>query len=287
MARRPPPSSPSAPVLGADEIDAALERLERRIKELEAFEPEKSDPDNPQIGILERTIAGTLREIFGDKTEEFYQYSAARHLNTAPISVGFRSPHSEIIVGLIKGKRRAIETLRQAQKNLTEKLEFTARASTAPRQRAASSAANTRDVFVTHGHDEAAREAVARFLEKAGFNPIILHEQANRGDTVIEKIERYSDVGFAVVLLTPDDVGGPAGSAQKARARQNVIAELFYFVGKLGRSRVAALVKGTIEIPSNIGGVVYTDLDGPGAWRAALLRELEAAGYQVDWSALR
>jgi predicted nucleotide-binding protein len=87
------------------------------------------------------------------------------------------------------------------------------------------------------------------------------------------------------VLLTPDDIGGPRGTELaklQPRARQNVIAELFYFVAKLGRKHVCALKKRNIEIPSDIGGVVYIDMDD-GGWKAALLRELEGVGYEIDW----
>ncbi len=147
----------------------------------------------------------------------------------------------------------------------------------------ASAQPRTRDVFIVHGHDDAAREEVARFLSKADFNPVILHEQASGGRTVIEKLEKYADVGFAVILLTPDDVGGPKDGTMQPRARQNVIAELFYFIGKLGRERVCALKKGDLEIPSDIGGVVYVPLDAGGGWRQTLLRELEAVAYEVDW----
>jgi predicted nucleotide-binding protein len=141
----------------------------------------------------------------------------------------------------------------------------------------------SRNVFVVHGHDDAAREEVARFLSKADFNPVILHEQASGGRTVIEKLEKYADVGFAVVLLTPDDVGSPKDGKLQPRARQNVVAELFYFIGKLGRERVCAIKKGELETPSDIGGVVYVPLDAGGGWRQKLLRELEAVGYEVDW----
>lgn len=101
-----------------------------------------------------------------------------------------------------------------------------------------------RRIFVVHGHNEAARETVARFLERVGFEPVILHEQPNKGRTIIEKFESYADVGFAVVLLTADDVGGRdsvEGASLKARARQNVILELGYFLGKLGRARLRPL----------------------------------------------
>jgi predicted nucleotide-binding protein len=139
------------------------------------------------------------------------------------------------------------------------------------------------EVFVVHGQDTSAREEVARFLDRAGLKPIILHEQASNGRTVIEKLEHYSDVGFAVVLLTPDDFGGIAGGQPKPRARQNVIAELFYFIGRLGHNRVCALKKGELEIPSDVGGVVYVPMDNAGAWKQSLLRELEKAGYPLDW----
>lgn len=144
----------------------------------------------------------------------------------------------------------------------------------------------SRRIFVVHGHDEGPREAVARFLEQLDFEPIILHEQASRGRTIIEKIEAHSDVGFAVVLLTPDDVGGVRDGQLRTRARQNVLLELGYFVGRLGRSRVVALKKGEIEIPSDFGGVVYEAYDSGNGWKQALGRELQAAGFEVDWNSI-
>ena len=139
-------------------------------------------------------------------------------------------------------------------------------------------------VFVIHGHDEAARETVARFLEKLEFQPIILHEHANKGRTIIEKFEDHADVPFAVVLLTPDDVGKlkDEKSTLKPRARQNVILELGFFLGRLGRERVCPLVKGDVETPSDYDGVVYTKLDDAGAWKMKLVQELKAAGFGVD-----
>lgn len=96
-------------------------------------------------------------------------------------------------------------------------------------------------VFVVHGHDEGARESTSRFLERLGLTPVILHEQASEGRTLIEKLEHYGDVDFAVVLLTADDVGGKSAAELSPRARQNVIWELGYFVARLGRSNVCAL----------------------------------------------
>lgn len=139
-------------------------------------------------------------------------------------------------------------------------------------------------VFVVHGHDDAAREKVARFLEQIGLEAIILHEQANRGRTIIEKIDAHSDVGFAVVLLTPDDEGCVKGGTPEPRVRQNVLLELGFFIGRLGRNKVCALKRGEVEIPSDFDGVVWETMDSAGAWKQALARELEAAGHSIDWN---
>jgi predicted nucleotide-binding protein len=143
-------------------------------------------------------------------------------------------------------------------------------------------------VFVVHGHDEAAREGTARFLEKLGLEPVILHEQPNIGRTIIEKFEQHGDVAFVVVLLTNDDSGCVRGNeaASRPRARQNVIFELGYFIGRLGRTHVAALVKGEIEKPSDYDGVVYISMDEAGGWRLQLAREIRAVGLKVDFGNL-
>jgi predicted nucleotide-binding protein len=140
-------------------------------------------------------------------------------------------------------------------------------------------------VFIVHGHDGEARETAARFLSNVGLMPIILHEQASRGRTVIEKVEAHGDVGFAIVLLTPDDEGRARGTGElKPRARQNVLLELGYFIARLGRENVCTLRKGQVEIPSDFAGVVWTDMDNSGGWRVVLGKELRAAGYEIDWN---
>ena len=111
-----------------------------------------------------------------------------------------------------------------------------------------------------------------------------MHEQANKGRTIIEKVEAESDVGFAVVLLTPDDIGSVQGGTPEPRARQNVILELGYFIGRLGRERVCALKRGALDIPSDFTGVVWTEMDDANGWRTSLARELMAAGYDIDWN---
>lgn len=144
--------------------------------------------------------------------------------------------------------------------------------------------ASNRNVFVVHGRDEAPREMVARFLNGLELVPIILQERASSGLTIIEKFEGAADVAFAVVLLTPDDVGGLNDNSKllRPRARQNVIFELGYFAAALGRGRVVALVKGDVEVPSDYQGVAYIAFDQAGAWKMLLARELKKAGLNVD-----
>lgn len=145
-----------------------------------------------------------------------------------------------------------------------------------------------KNIFIVHGHNEATKESVARFVEKIGLTAIILHEQPNAGRTIIEKFEDHSDVGFAIVLLTPDDIGASQDKKDQTqpRARQNVILELGYFMGKLGRGRVCALYKEGVEIPSDYQGVLYIPMDSGGAWRMALAKEIKNAGIEVDLNKL-
>jgi predicted nucleotide-binding protein len=186
---------------------------------------------------------------------------------------------------IAEGKIRSLALLRQAVRSLEEQITDEEKLGE-PTPIVARQGASSRKVFIVHGHLEGPREAVARFLHTIGFEPIILHEQANQGRTVIEKVVDHGDVGFAVVLLTPDDEGRVAGGEVKPRARQNVILELGYFIGYLGRDKVCALKRGDVEIPSDFHGVVYETFDDAGAWKQALARELQAAGHEIDWNAV-
>ncbi|MCY2438668.1 nucleotide-binding protein [Klebsiella pneumoniae] len=138
-------------------------------------------------------------------------------------------------------------------------------------------------VFIIHGHDGEAKEKTARFIEKLGLEAIILSEQANQGKTIIEKLEHYTDVGFAIVLYTGDDAGNTEAEAGignlNARARQNVVFEHGLLMGRLGRHKVIPLVSGTLELPSDIQGVVYINDKN---WQLEVAREIKSAGYDID-----
>lgn len=143
---------------------------------------------------------------------------------------------------------------------------------------------NTSQVFIVHGHDELAKTEVARFVEKLGFEAIILHEQVSAGQTIIEKIESYSNVGFGLVLYTACDVGNTKSNKDNLnfRARQNVVFEHGFLIGKLGRKNVTALVKGTIETPNDISGVVYIPMEGE--WKLSIAKEMKNSGYSIDFN---
>lgn len=142
----------------------------------------------------------------------------------------------------------------------------------------------SRKIFIVHGHDNNALQSVARFIYRIGLEEIILSERPDGSRTVIEKFEAESgDASFAVVLMTPDDAGNMVASeSTRLRARQNVLYELGYFAGKLGRGKVMVLKKGDIEIPSDLAGVLYTELDENGGWKRRLLIELAHAGVPFD-----
>ena len=144
-----------------------------------------------------------------------------------------------------------------------------------------------RRVFIVHGRDDEAREKVSRYIERLNLKAVILNEQPGAGRTIIEKFENYAGVSFAVVLLTPDDIGGlrdfrDRPQELKSRARQNVIFELGFFIGRLGRRKVSALYKEGMELPSDYQGVQYISLDSGGGWKLELAQNMKHAGLDVD-----
>lgn len=147
--------------------------------------------------------------------------------------------------------------------------------------------ANLNKVFIVHGHDEAARLKVEGFLKALGLEPIVLFKQPDEGNTIISKFEKFSDVGYAIVLYTYCDDGKDKNESDlKKRARQNVVFEHGYMIAKLGRSRVCALRKGDVEIPGDYQGVIFKTMDDGDGWQLELAKELNAAGYNIDGKAL-
>lgn len=143
---------------------------------------------------------------------------------------------------------------------------------------------NYSKIFIVHGHDKALKQSVARCMEKQGIEAVILSEQANKGKTIIEKLEEHSDISCAICLFTADDSGKSNKETDyKSRARQNVVLEAGFFMGKLGRERVVFIAEEGLELPSDLQGVVYTDSKN---WEIDLLKELKAIGYNIDLNQL-
>lgn len=288
MATRKSLPTPTQANLTVDQMRRGVARLEKAIAEIEAFDATKLTKRwSPEQTALEATIEGTLTSVFGHETVEYRRYSRAKKLDHGGIFMSYgdgqRDNSHEARRYVADGKVEAVQVLRSAVKWLHDEI-GDAVESTHAAVPGRATAAPSQKIFIVHGHDEGARQTVARFIERIGFEAIILSEQANKGRTIIEKIEAHGDVGFAVVLLTPDDVGGKAADSLRPRARQNVLLELGYFIAKLGRERVCTLAKGDLEIPTDFAGVVWEQLDDGGAWKQALARELNATGYPIDWN---
>lgn len=146
-------------------------------------------------------------------------------------------------------------------------------------------------IFVVHGRDSTLKVDVERFLYSIGLVPVVLHRETDGGLTIIEKFEKHSDVGYAFILLTPDDIAYPSCQDsfiddkrdKEYRSRQNVVFEFGYFVGRLGRSRVCCLYKGNVTMPSDLSGLVYKNIIGDtvDSQAANIMRELTSAGYKL------
>ena len=146
-------------------------------------------------------------------------------------------------------------------------------------------------VFIVHGHDEETKTTVKRFIDELGLRPVSFHEQPSNGQSIFEAFKEIStDVGFAVVLLTPDDIGASKNEAveeHKPRAPQHVIFELGYFLGELGRERICVLYKEEVERPSDIHGLVYVPMDTANRWQTKLGRNMKNAGLPINLNKAR
>lgn len=288
MAKRstqPPSKRPAN--LSAQEIEAAIPKLRRRLRELEQVKIERWDDEvRNRLDSVQKKVEETLVDVFGPDSLEYRRYEVPHFSRMVPMSAMGEIPDHQRVKGYHRAILEASQKIQTAIEMLQEKLKDTGQVPISGAARAVNRASDSNRVFVVHGHDEEAKQSVARFLERIGLEPIILHEQPDKGRTIIEKFEQNAEpVGFAIVIATPDDVGAANNDRDnlQGRARQNVILELGYFVGRLGRDKVCVLTKGGIEMPSDYIGVIYKVLDPNGAWRTELARELRAAGLEVDF----
>jgi predicted nucleotide-binding protein len=269
--------------LTPQEIDVGIAKLRRRIDEIEKLRSDGAHHDDGRKETAESNVRNTIREIFGERSPQFRENEHFEIHKGIPVAGANFVQHQS---WFLNGIPPAITFLQGLISHLEEQKEFATVATSAPSVSKVSQP--SRRIFIVHGHDGEAKEATARFLTNLDFEPIILHEQVNGGRALIEKFEKYSDVAFAVVLLTPDDVGAKKDQpgATRPRPRQNVVLELGFFLGQLGRGKVCPLVKGDIELPSDYDGVAYVQMDAGNGWKLTLAREIKAAGLAVDGSKL-
>jgi len=136
-------------------------------------------------------------------------------------------------------------------------------------------------VFVIHGHDGMLVEQVTNFLRLLKMEPIILKNKANEGKTIIEKLEKNSDVNMAIALLTPDD----DLTDNTKQARQNVILELGWFMAKKGRKNISILYKKGTSIPSDMDGISYILVDdAQSCWKIDLAKEFKSVRLKFDFN---
>ena len=255
----------------------ALARLEKLMDQMPYLKTRNIEA--PEFTKWRRDTRIALENIFEGQPERVKEFTGISYYLSA-FSSG--TPDSEFHRAYVRGLERANAILQSMVGEIEEYWEADERTVATELEDRLSSVTVTNEVFVVHGHDHGTKETVARFLENLEVSPIILHERPDQGRTIIEKFEEYAQVSYAVVLLTPDDVGGSSADQLAPRARQNVIFELGFFLGQLGRGRVAALVKGELEIPSDYSGVLYIPLDENDGWQMRLARELRSAGFLVD-----
>lgn len=291
MARQKTPPQQTNPklILSPSAIRRGIERLGERISELDSFDYKTlSGGRSPELTALIASINDTLERCFGDNTTAYNRLSDATKLEHVSYFVFSGQPTPDYIKLTRNNITRAVALLKEGQRMLQEDLaDFEEAEIQDPVASAVSATTNTtlsKKVFIVHGREDGLKEATARFLQTIGLEPVILHEQASGNRTVIEKIERYGDVSFAVVLLTPDDTGALKGEEPVPRARQNVLLELGYFMGRLGRANVCALRQGQVDVPTDFAGVIWIDLDPAGAWKVGLAKELKEAGHTIDWN---
>lgn len=254
-------------------IERKRELVEQQIAAAKQGQPDNFDEWRNKTEVV-------LRNVLGQESPLYMTFKQVRYAPTAWVSGMDTSGYRPA------GVRKAITILESAKLEL----DLAAEVNAVVRGEEAEGADRGGSIFIVHGHDDARKHELARFLGRlTRAEPIILHEQPSRGQVLLEKFESSAaSVGFAVVLMTGDDLGrAKASSVDTSRARQNVVFELGFFCGAFGRARTAVLYEDGIEMPTDLGGLVYIPLDVAGAWKTALAREIETAAIEVDWTALR
>jgi predicted nucleotide-binding protein len=254
----------------------AVKRLTRLLEELPGIR--SAGPRSAKLDTWEGNVKIVLSQYFGENSVPYREFAS---IWFSPGMYYDGQPQSEFVDALNSGLDQAKGFL---ESRISDIQDETMSDVAATNSQSSSKVSNSRMVFLVHGHDHGTKETIARFLEKLDLEPIILHEQPDQGRTIIEKFESHAaEARCAVVILTADDVGASklSPTSLEPRARQNVILELGYFVGALGRKHTFALVEKGVAIPSDLHGLIYIPIEDS-QWRLRLVKELKASGIEVD-----
>lgn len=249
-----------------------IDKLKEIITDIDELERLQVSSSSPEFVAWRMKSLRFLRNVYGENSLEYKNFDK---MSFSPLIFSLGEPQSTFIKSCQNQLKRVKFIFNEYLKEMENEVEATV-------ENIQYSNLNSK-IFIVHGHDKALRQEVARIIEKQGLEPIILNEQTNQGRTIIEKIEYYSDVQAAICLFTPDDEGKSKKETEyNNRARQNVVFETGYFLGKLGRNRLVIIAEPPLELPSDMQGVVYTNVN----WEFELLKELKAMGYTIDLNKL-
>lgn len=257
-------------------------KLEKLIEEIEVLISKRVTSESPEFITWKSKTELFLRKVYGAKSFEYKKFDDIIFYLT--VITGSTTINDEIRAcknGLLCAKATLTALLEFMEEEIEEKSEVEPTDIAVERLDGSGPFSK---VFIVHGHDSALKYEMARLIEKQNIEAIILSEQENRGATVIEKIEEYSNVDAAICLFTPDDFGKEKNDEElKYRARQNVVFETGFFMAKLKRKNVILVAESEVEMPSDLQGVMYTNV---GEWQFKVLRELRSIGYNIDMNKL-
>ena len=256
------------------------ERLKSIISEAQLLINKRVDSTNIEFQTWLNKAKGFIITIFDEKDYHFSSFASIRFWEIDYVKLNGYAPSIDQVEVCKNGLLKAIGQLN----NILEYLEDSDSQTDNLKKNPNRSPSDYRRVFIVHGHDGELKQAVARIIEKQNIEAIVLSEKVNQSKTIIEKIEKHSDVGGAICLFTADDLGKEKNETEEqSRARQNVVFEAGFFMGKLGRENIVFLADQGIEMPSDLSGILYTNTKN---WELDLLKELKAMGYNIDLNKL-
>lgn len=258
-----------------------MNKIEKLISDAKTLKQSNANTNAPEFKAWQNETSCFLEKKFGQNSRElkafeeidFYSLYGCVYPGT------FEENPAKVKEYFQKGLDTAILYLKSYQPDIPS----TEKEKNSPTQ----SVTNTKSIFIVHGRNDSVKAQVSNLLLKLGLKPIILHEQTNHGKTIIEKFEANANVSAAIALFTDDDLGKYKDDENlEFRARQNVIFEAGYFIGKLGRNKTIILNSPNIKIPSDLQGYVYIELDDKERWHLDLARELRGMGFDIDLNTL-